>query len=262
MQPLLKQVLDSALNLIFPINCLGCSAEGAYICDDCMKAAPRLRPPCCAYCAQPSSATPCRWCRASPLGLDGITAPFLMEGVVRDAVLQLKYQQVRGLAPMLADPMEKAWRAKNLSPDLVMPVPLHRRRLRQRGYNQSALLAQSLSKTLEIPFDQSALTRTRDTGPQVGLTRSERDLNVNGAFHCNGSVAGKAVLIVDDVATTGSTLAACADALRKADAASVWGLILARETVPSTQADDASRPFRRPMRAKRDSRPSDYRANG
>ncbi len=246
----LKQVVNATLDFIFPISCLGCGAEGAYLCPDCREGLPVLRQPYCAHCAQPQSGTPCRWCRAAPLALDGIVAPFLMEGAVREAVLQLKYHQVRGLAPTMGGLLEQAWRAKGLSADLVLPVSLHSRRLRQRGYNQSALLAKALSRVLGVPCDDAALVRTRDTSPQVGLSREKRVLNVQDCFRSSDAVAGRAVVLVDDVATTGSTLSACAEALRKAGAESVQGLVLAREGHPSTQGND-NRPFRRWRRGSR-----------
>ena len=246
-----KQVVNATLDFIFPISCLGCGAEGAYLCPVCREGLPALRQPYCARCAQPQSGTPCRWCRAAPLALDGIVAPFLMEGAVREAVLQLKYHQVRGLAPTMGGLLEQAWQAKGLSADLVLPVPLHPRRLRQRGYNQSALLAKTVSRGLGVPCDEAALVRTRDTGPQVGLTREKRVLNVQDCFRSSDAVAGRAVVLVDDVATTGSTLSACAEALRKSGAESVQGLVLAREGRPSTRGDDNARPFQRWRRASR-----------
>lgn len=252
-----KQVVNATLDFIFPTSCLGCGTEGAYLCPDCREGLPALRQPYCACCAQPQSSTPCRWCRAAPLALDGIVAPFLMEGAIREAVLQLKYHQVRGLATTIGNLMEQAWRAKGLSADLVLPVPLHPRRLRQRGYNQSALLAKVLSRGLGIPCDEATVVRTRDTGPQVGLSREKRVLNVQDCFRSSDAVAGKAVVLVDDVATTGSTLSACAEALRKSGAESVQGLVLAREGHPSTQGDDNSRPFRRSRRGSRTYSPGD-----
>ncbi len=250
----LKKLLDAALNLIFPINCLGCGSEGTYVCDRCLKELPWLRPPCCSHCAATQSATPCRWCRHRPLALDGIAAAFLLEGAIREAVLQLKYHQVRGLAPVLAGLMEQAWQAKGLPADLVLPVPLHPRRLRHRGYNQSALLSRALGRGLGLPYDESALVRTRDTSPQVGLSRDKRVLNVQDSFIGKEAVSGKAVLVVDDVATTCSTLSACADALRKSGATTVWGLVLAREAPPPAQGHDGTRPFRRTRRGQQATR--------
>ncbi len=229
----LRQFLNTALGVIFPVSCLGCGVEGTYICASCVDAQPRLTPPYCSYCAEPDSRTPCRRCDAAPLALDGIVAPFLLEGAVREGVLQLKYHQVRGLAPLFATLMAPAWRTRDVTADLVLPVPLHSRKLRQRGYNQSALLARSLGESLGLPFDGSALVRTRDTGTQVGLSRDKRGQNVLDSFRCSGAVDGKTVLVVDDVATTGSTLSACAQALRDAGATSVWGIVLAREARPS-----------------------------
>ena len=110
-----------------------------------------------------------------------------------------------------------------------MPVPLHSRRIRHRGYNQSLLLARELAKLTGLDLDEKLLVRIKDTPPQVGASRSQRRGNVEGSFRCQRDVSGKALILVDDVATTGSTLSACATALKAAGAATVWGLALARE---------------------------------
>jgi len=114
--------------------------------------------------------------------------------------------------------------------DVIIPVPLHPSRLRQRGFNQSALLAQEMSRMLCVPVDLFSLRKIRATPPQVGLTMKERTKNVKGTFHViNGDhVKGKKVLLVDDVFTTGATISECARALRKAGATSVDVLTLAR----------------------------------
>ena len=114
--------------------------------------------------------------------------------------------------------------------DLLVPVPLHSSRLRQRGYNQSELLAREVSKTAGLKVDKGLLARIRNTPPQVGATgRTERRRNVEGSFEAKTNLRGAAVIVIDDVATTGSTISACASALKSAGAASVWGLVLARE---------------------------------
>ena len=120
--------------------------------------------------------------------------------------------------------------------DLLVPVPLHSSRRRQRGYNQSELLAREVSKTTGLQVDSGLLARVRNTPSQVGAAgREERRRNVDGSFEAKtgprarNQVRGAAIIVVDDVATTGSTISACASALKSAGAASVWGLVLARE---------------------------------
>ena len=112
-----------------------------------------------------------------------------------------------------------------------MPVPIHRRRTRERGYNQSSLLSRELARLTELPTVDGCLIRWRQASPQArAATAAERKQNVTGAFSCrDGRLAGKQVIIVDDVSTSGATLDACAAALKAAGAASVWGLVLATE---------------------------------
>ncbi len=118
-----------------------------------------------------------------------------------------------------------------LSGQVLVPVPLHSRRLRSRGYNQSYLLAREAGKLLGIPVREDLLKRANDSPPQVeAKSRDDRRTNVAGSFESIAEVSGKSVLLVDDVATTGSTISACAAALKDAGAASVWGLVLGRES--------------------------------
>jgi ComF family protein len=113
---------------------------------------------------------------------------------------------------------------------LVAPVPMHPRRLRQRGYNQSALLAREVGKVRSLPVVQDLLTRIQNMASQVSLAnREDRARNAQGSFACQGSVSGESVLLVDDVSTMGSTLGACAQILKERGASSVWGLVLAGE---------------------------------
>ncbi len=153
-----------------------------------------------------------------------------MEGVVQDAIHGLKYRGLRALAPELGALLAQYLESHPLPVELIVPVPMHRRRLRSRGYNQATLLARDLGKQSGLPVDDGLLVRNVDAPPQVVATdREQRRSNVSGSFHCVGGVQGLAVLLVDDVATTGSTLSACAAALKDAGAAQVWGLTLARE---------------------------------
>jgi ComF family protein len=121
------------------------------------------------------------------------------------------------------------WRAGPLPADLIVPVPLHAARWRERGYNQSTLLASQLATASGLRLIEEALTRIRATAPQITLNAVEREANVRGAFEARADlVRGRRVLLVDDVCTTGATLAACSHALKPAGAISVWALTLAR----------------------------------
>ncbi len=116
--------------------------------------------------------------------------------------------------------------------DLILAVPMHPRRARERGYNQSDLLVEALSRLIQLPMTSGSLVRLRNTPSQVSLGAEARRSNVQGAFCCNDQLfQGKGVLLVDDVCTTGATLNACATALKGAGAAPVWGLTFSRETI-------------------------------
>jgi ComF family protein len=153
------------------------------------------------------------------------------EGKLRALVQRLKYDGYRPLARPLARFLAHA--AEQLSEqsfDIVVPVPLHRKRERQRGFNQAEILAKELARLRKIPLGSRDCMRVRDTPPQTGLRAAERRKNVAGAFAVPHPerVQGKRVLLIDDVLTTGATASACAQALRKAGAKGVWVATLAR----------------------------------
>ena len=230
MKALLGKISSSALDLLFPLPCAGCGPEGKIICQECLPSLPKLTSPYCAVCATPGNLSPCRWCRENPSDVDGTRAPFLMEGLIKQAIHSFKYRGVRAAAPELGSLLAGYLVEHPIPGDVLMPVPLHSRRLRYRGYNQSALLAREMAKHTGHTIELEALVRTKDSLPQVEAgSSSQRRSNVERSFQCTGNVAGGKVILVDDVATTGSTLSACAASLKEAGAASVWGLVLARE---------------------------------
>ncbi len=152
-----------------------------------------------------------------------------MEGGVRKAVHRLKYHRDLALADILAAQMLPLVREQGWEIDAVVAIPLGKQRLRERGYNQAALVAFPLALGLDVPFLRHALSRTRETRSQVGLSAEERRQNVAGAFKAAGErVQGKTVLLVDDVMTTGATLDAAAQALLAAGAARVYAATVAR----------------------------------
>lgn len=168
-------------------------------------------------------------CRRDPLRINGIRSVALFDGVLREAIHRLKYRGLRSLAVPLGQMLVDYWRAHPLPVDVVVPVPLHPRRERERGYNQAVLLAREFSKSTGLSLMEEGLARVRETPPQIGLNAAERKVNVRGAFRCQRQeLRGKKVLLLDDVCTTGATLEACSMALWEAGARSVWGLTLAR----------------------------------
>jgi len=156
---------------------------------------------------------------------------FRFDGVARRAIIELKYHNLRAIAPTLSAYLAARLRDEDFEPELIVPVPLHPKRLRRRGYNQSALLARELGVLRGIGVSERSLTRTRDSDSQVRTRTAEaRKDNVAGAFACtDAAVSGKRILVVDDVCTTGATLEACASALRDAGSTEVRGLTVARE---------------------------------
>jgi len=150
---------------------------------------------------------------------------------MRQGIYQLKYRNLRALAVSLAKLLNDYLVANPMPGEVLVPVPLHQKRLRERGYNQSGLLAQELGKLANLPVVGDCLIRQRHASPQARTsTIDERRSNVADAFVCrNYRLQNKQVLLIDDVSTSGATLDACAMALKTAGATSVWALVLARE---------------------------------
>jgi ComF family protein len=196
--------------------------------------------------------------------LDGIRSVALFEGTLRQVIHRFKYDYVRELAIPLgemladycrvdycrADDRRASFRWPNLGQgqetlmpcDVIVPVPLHKRRLRERGYNQSALLAVRLGAALRVPVLHNVLVRNRYTMSQTRLDAQARSRNVAGAFSCSGSgVRHRRVLLIDDVCTTGATLNACGLALREEGAHSVWALTVTRAMPAAIPAHGAGK---------------------
>ena len=153
----------------------------------------------------------------------------VFEDRLRHAIHKLKYRRLAALAEPLGDAMARFYLQSPLPADMIVPVPLHPRRQRDRGYNQAALLANRLGRATCLPVRPAALIRVRATVAQMSLNAAQRKENVDGAFRCDDlTVRGQHVLLIDDVCTTGATLDACAVALKMAGAAEVRGLTLAR----------------------------------
>jgi ComF family protein len=231
--PPISKVKRVALDLFFPPWCIGCGREGKYICDACRQNLPLISPPVCAVCGRPLTIdNTCPGCIEWPVAIDGIRSPFLFDGAIRKVIHEFKYRNLKAAAPLLADFLHDFLKDDPLPADVLVPVPIHQKRQRERGYNQSSLVARELGKMSGLPLVEDCLIKKVNTPPQVRTASvSERRKNIADAFICaDGRLQGKRVLLVDDVSTSGATLNACAGVLKTAGAASVWGLVIALET--------------------------------
>ncbi len=232
MLPQLAKLRGIALDLLFPQWCVGCGKEGDFLCYSCRQSLPRIMPPLCPRCGRPQpSGMLCSGCVSWRAEIDGIRSPFRFDGVIRQAIHQLKYRNLRALALPLAGLQNDYLITNPVPAEVLVPVPLHQKRLRERGYNQSSLLANELGKLNNLPVVDGCLIRQRHAPPQARTsTVDERQSNVAGAFACHDlRLKDRQVLLIDDVSTSGATLDACAAVLKAAGATSVWGLVLARE---------------------------------
>jgi ComF family protein len=235
---------DWAVSQVLPHRCISCAevVSGPGFCTACWPELRFITPPHCACCgdpfdvpAQPESR--CGACLAEPPPWRSARAIWRYNDASKRPVLALKYQDRTALAAIAAPLLRRAGHSLLDAPGAcLVPVPLHWSRLAWRGFNQAALLADALHQLTGIALDKHALARVRRTPPQQGLDRAGRQENIRKAFAVRGAgharLAGRPVILVDDVITTGATAAACAKVLLKAGVASVDILALARVVQP------------------------------
>jgi len=235
--------LHRILDVVLPSSCVYCrsSVSGSgipYFCVSCWSDMDPMQGPVCPRCGRPfdspdalthSPGHRCRECRERPPAYDQALSAGYFEGPLREAIHQFKYRPCRSLGRPLGDWMVEKIRVLT-DIDSIMPVPLHKQRLRRRGFNQALLLAHRMSMRFGIPLSCDNLFRSRPTRPQVELTGEERIRNVAGAFALRQPVEIEArhILLVDDVFTTGATMNECAVVLKNAGAAQVTAFTLAR----------------------------------
>jgi ComF family protein len=238
----LQEILAGIIDCVFPPRCITCGVlleecGPLPFCPDCKDGIRFIRSPLCPRCGIPfpdseGADHPCGECLATQRPYALARSVGLYEGTLLKAIHLFKYRGKIGIGKVLgtimADFAGSLWDMKAFS--LILPVPLHRNRLRQRGFNQAVILARAVAKRFSLPLDFMMLRRHLLTAPQVGLGRKDRLANVRGAFSVRkpAKIAGRRILLVDDVYTTGSTLSECATVLMRADAEAVAVLTLAR----------------------------------
>jgi len=218
------------LDWFFPPYCGGCGTRGTHWCGNCQNTIEVIGCYCCQVCGKPQTTlTLCKSCSSDLPRFTQLRSWGIFKGALRQAIHRLKYRRDISLGEILSRPLIDSFKESDWKVDLIMPVPLGVARLAERGYNQATLLARPLALAVNLPFSYKALSRIRDTASQVDLNLRERKENVKGAFQAkHAAVAGKSILVIDDVATSGSTINECAGALLDAGANLVYGLTLAR----------------------------------
>jgi ComF family protein len=237
----IKGGLEAIRSLLYPNHCAGCDrameAESATLCDECSEAVPRLAPPFCSVCAQPysgelASAFRCENCGGRRFAFEFAVSAYLSRGIVRRLIHGFKYDRRYDFRHQLGEWLGEAFRDPRLvaaPPDLLVPVPLHPTRRRERSFNQALELARIAGARTGIPV-RDCLRRVRYTSTQTRLDRVARIENLRGTFELrhDGDVKDQSVVLIDDVFTTGSTADECARVLRRCGAANVRVAAVAR----------------------------------
>lgn len=247
--------LGRVADLLFPPLCLVCGGAAPSVhqlCPTCADALPPAPDNLCLRCGHPlpRPLESCGACLGHPLLMDATYCAFPYQGVAGDLVRACKFRDRGHWAELMA---ALCWERLGSSlrweaPDMVIPIPLHPLRLIARRYNQSALLAGALARFLQRPLVTNALKRIKMSPPQTSLRQRERLLNARGAFAAQTEgVANRAILLVDDVMTTGATLNAASEVLKRAGAKRVAAVCFARTLDPRQGADNGGVPARRPV---------------
>jgi ComF family protein len=236
-----SRTLHWFLDLIFPPVCPVCQSlfdsrrKDRVICSACRKAIRFVTPPLCPRCGLPypgGRAHLCAACLKERRYFASHRTAALYDGALKEMIHRFKYQGVFPLTQVLGDLLEPVLKAirREHRVDVLIPVPLHIRRLRERGFNQALLLVKELSKRSGIPYQERVLAKIRETPEQISLKKRERAKNVKGVFEVTdqGAIKGKRVVLVDDVYTTGATVNECSRALLQAGAKQVAVLTVAR----------------------------------
>lgn len=249
MSKILISLKNFLLDLLFPALCINCQKERSYLCPDCfslIELAPHQYCPFCNFPRIVPDGKTCLTCRKQGKKLTGLfSAVPYTNFLVKKLISQFKYQPyVKDLAKTLTSLIIHHFQLLDKKPEflqdnfwanpqsdfILVPVPLHKKKLKQRGFNQAQEIAKELSNFSKISLFNDVLLKIKETLPQVELSGKEREENIKGVFVIQNpeKVKDKKILLVDDVFTTGSTMEECARVLKMADAREIWGIVVAR----------------------------------
>lgn len=238
MEKFVSSLKNFILDILFPRFCLNCSKEGNYLCPDCASLISISDRQYCPFCSEPKivfGGRTCPRCRRTKK-LSGLYyATSYADFLPRKIIKKFKYEP---FAKELAEPLSSLIisylinlnKLADFADFFTIPIPSHRKKLKQRGFNPAEEIGKKITKVLKIPLLNEVLVKTKPTAAQADLQREERLENIKGVFHCQRPelIAGKKILLIDDVFTTGATMEECATELKKAGAKEVWGMAVAR----------------------------------
>jgi len=237
-----QKIKDIILDILFPRFCFGCGVEGVYLCEDCEATIEISEYKYC-LCNENNLRIPeqskkgkCKKCNSKKLSGLYSSLSYKEKPLTKKLIYFFKYPPyyLKDLAKPLASLIINHILLLNENPfknSVLIPVPLDKKKIKQRGYNQSEELAKEISKATGVPFLTNVLIKTKSTPPQMELSKEKRRENLRDVFVCKESnaIGNKKILLVDDVYTTGSTMEECATKLLKSGAKEVWGIVIARD---------------------------------
>lgn len=218
------------LDIVFPKTCLGCGKEGRYICRECIGKVPKAQA-ICVYCKHPSIDGVTHVNCQKKLGLDGLTSIWRYEGIVRRAILALKYRYATEIGREISEYTIDSLNKLTLPPVYnLTPIPIHWLKQNTRGFNQGIELSGNIAENMRLKFIPDLLIKNRPTVSQVELSRKARCQNLKGVFAVNPSyqLLDSSYLLLDDVFTTGSTMFEATKVLKRKGVEKVWGLTIAK----------------------------------
>ncbi|MFC2062143.1 ComF family protein [Elusimicrobiota bacterium] len=223
------------MNMLFPVSCSVCNGDIRYnnrfgVCKGCLESLEIVNSYACRYCGRPvdNMREFCRFCFDKRTLIKSIYTACYYKGNAKKLIKDFKYSNKRYLGKLLSKLLVKLYKTSfKEKASLVVPIPLHKHKKRDRGYNQAEVLGKYFSAEAKLKFNNKLLVRKKQTNPQYDLTRSERFKNVENAFESSGEIKNKNIILIDDVATTGATLQNAAGALNDAGAGSIFALIVA-----------------------------------
>ncbi len=225
----ISKIGERLLDIIFPRFCVGCRQEGSYLCTSCTEKIIKIKTITCLKCQKMTEEGICSRCKEDLPLTKSIILGYHRDIILKEAIHNLKYEGLLELADTLSTLLITRLKDTKFPPNCqIIPVPLHKSRLQNRGFNQSELIAQKIGLHYQIPVNKYLLKRIKNTKPQIELKHKERQENIKDAFIINKNAEiPKNIILLDDVITSGATIAECSRTLRAAGVRQIWLIALA-----------------------------------